>query len=235
MSWSPSSNPANLLSGSVEDKAHRVRNPQTPRANSRTEKQPLFLHQLRVSNRLSGKARQANHCNCAIISTQPRLRRRDGGCWRIDRDSNPRDGSPPTHFPGVRLRPLGHRSVARCYRDWRLGCKGVRGETGRKIGRLQQGQTHPPVLPTLLLDLANLDPANLCGARYMGATAGLQIDLIRAQPDADQSDLALPHGRHHRHCFHQTGVCQQIRIRNPGLIPTVLAPDSLGIPKAGDL
>lgn len=24
-----------------------------------------------------------------------------------------RDGSPPTHFPGVRLRPLGHRSVSR--------------------------------------------------------------------------------------------------------------------------
>jgi hypothetical protein len=31
--------------------------------------------------------------------------------WRSERDSNPRDGSPPTHFPGVRLRPLGHRSV----------------------------------------------------------------------------------------------------------------------------
>ena len=31
--------------------------------------------------------------------------------WRSDRDSNPGDGLPPTHFPGVRLRPLGHRSV----------------------------------------------------------------------------------------------------------------------------
>jgi hypothetical protein len=38
-----------------------------------------------------------------------------GGSWRIDRDSNPRDGSPPTHFPGVRLRPLGHRSVCGVY------------------------------------------------------------------------------------------------------------------------
>ena len=37
------------------------------------------------------------------------------GGWRSDRDSNPGDGLPPTHFPGVRLRPLGHRSVeARC-------------------------------------------------------------------------------------------------------------------------
>ncbi len=31
--------------------------------------------------------------------------------WRRGRDSNPRDGSPPTHFPGVRLRPLGHLSA----------------------------------------------------------------------------------------------------------------------------
>ena len=50
--------------------------------------------------------------------------------WRIDRDSNPRDGSPPTHFPGVRLRPLGHRSVGRCYRGWGAGCKGGCGEKG---------------------------------------------------------------------------------------------------------
>ena len=31
--------------------------------------------------------------------------------WRRDRDSNPGDGLPPTHFPGVRLRPLGHLSA----------------------------------------------------------------------------------------------------------------------------
>ncbi len=35
--------------------------------------------------------------------------------WRRDRDSNPGDGFPPTHFPGVRLRPLGHLSVARIF------------------------------------------------------------------------------------------------------------------------
>ena len=33
------------------------------------------------------------------------------GMWRTDRDSNPGDGLPPTHFPGVRLRPLGHLST----------------------------------------------------------------------------------------------------------------------------
>src|SRR5690554_4878380 len=32
--------------------------------------------------------------------------------WRRERDSNPGDGSPPTHFPGVRLRPLGHLSAS---------------------------------------------------------------------------------------------------------------------------
>ncbi len=32
--------------------------------------------------------------------------------WRRERDSNPRYGFPYTHFPGVRLQPLGHPSVA---------------------------------------------------------------------------------------------------------------------------
>ena len=31
--------------------------------------------------------------------------------WRRGRDSNPRYGFPYTHFPGVRLRPLGHPST----------------------------------------------------------------------------------------------------------------------------
>src|SRR5262249_37853253 len=31
--------------------------------------------------------------------------------WRRGRDSNPRDGCPPTRVPGVRLRPLGHLSL----------------------------------------------------------------------------------------------------------------------------
>ena len=30
--------------------------------------------------------------------------------WRRGRDSNPRDGVPPTRVPGVRLQPLGHLS-----------------------------------------------------------------------------------------------------------------------------
>ena len=31
--------------------------------------------------------------------------------WRREWDSNPRYGSPYTHFPGVRLQPLGHPSA----------------------------------------------------------------------------------------------------------------------------
>ena len=38
------------------------------------------------------------------------------------RDSNPRDGFPPTHFPGVRLRPLGQLSSRRCYQLKRKNC-----------------------------------------------------------------------------------------------------------------
>ena len=40
---------------------------------------------------------QAGHCWSSI--------------WRRERDSNPRYGCPYTHFPGVRLQPLGHPSV----------------------------------------------------------------------------------------------------------------------------
>tara|TARA_B100001250_G_scaffold323868_1_gene287365 strand:- start:91 stop:426 length:336 start_codon:yes stop_codon:yes gene_type:complete len=35
------------------------------------------------------------------------------GKWRKRRDSNPRDGSPPTPLAGERLRPLGHVSANR--------------------------------------------------------------------------------------------------------------------------
>ena len=42
--------------------------------------------------------------------------------WRTVRDSNPRDGFPPTHFPGVRLRPLGQLSSRRCYQLKKKNC-----------------------------------------------------------------------------------------------------------------
>lgn len=46
------------------------------------------------------------------------LRGRSQTCrWRRERDSNPRYGFPHTHFPGVRLQPLGHPS-AFSLKDW---------------------------------------------------------------------------------------------------------------------
>src|SRR5262249_19476877 len=45
--------------------------------------------------------------------------------WRTERDSNPRDGFPSTHFPGVRLRPLGHLSGARGYKAHAIYVKGA--------------------------------------------------------------------------------------------------------------
>ena len=54
--------------------------------------------------------------------------------WRRGRDSNPRDGCPPTRVPGVRLQPLGHlsaapswkaRYVSAQYTEHRCGCKPI--------------------------------------------------------------------------------------------------------------
>ena len=45
--------------------------------------------------------------------------------WRRDRDSNPGDGLPPTHFPGVRLRPLGHVSLVELLYNFTEIIKGI--------------------------------------------------------------------------------------------------------------
>ena len=57
-------------------------------------------------------------CNTRVMSggngQRGPCKNRDQPCeteWRRDRDSNPGDGFPPTRFPSVRLRPLGHLSV----------------------------------------------------------------------------------------------------------------------------
>src|SRR5579871_192995 len=47
--------------------------------------------------------------------------------WRRERDSNPRYGFPYTHFPGVRLRPLGHLSSALLMAKMIRICKGLSG------------------------------------------------------------------------------------------------------------
>ena len=53
--------------------------------------------------------------------------------WRRERDSNPRYGLPYTHFPGVRLRPLGHpssSSEARNIAALRAGTTAIRRRPG---------------------------------------------------------------------------------------------------------
>jgi hypothetical protein len=80
----------------------------------------------------SGRAQYGSHEQKPAIwphfsagSVQERLRFL--AIWRRERDSNPRYGFPYTHFPGVRLQPLGHPSGAACGR-------GAAGQPDRAVG-----------------------------------------------------------------------------------------------------
>ena len=56
--------------------------------------------------------------------------------WRRGRDSNPRYGFPYTHFPGVRLRPLGHPSATRLSaRVARISPRSARAQVGATFHR----------------------------------------------------------------------------------------------------
>ena len=66
-----------------------------------------WLHELH----LHSQSYEATLALCEVKSEEPDLSNKNKGWWRTVRDSNPRDGFPPTHFPGVRLRPLGQLSV----------------------------------------------------------------------------------------------------------------------------
>jgi hypothetical protein len=61
---------------------------------------------LQIRKRLMGGMAGANQPPKTCVLKEP------GWFWRRERDSNPRYGFPYTHFPGVRLQPLGHLSVA---------------------------------------------------------------------------------------------------------------------------
>ena len=64
--------------------------------------------------------------------------------WRRGRDSNPRDGSPPTPLAGARLRPLGHLSGA--VHTGHKGCLASlfwqRGRKGARFARLKMADRH---------------------------------------------------------------------------------------------
>ena len=121
------------------------------------------------------------------------------------RDSNPRDGSPPTHFPGVRLRPLGQLSLgvllpsrlAVCKQEGGAGgeCRAVclrKLQVGWSVGKADR---HATVLAALFLDLAHGYTADFAGPGDMGATTGLQVDLACPLTDPDQPHPALAFGR----------------------------------------
>ena len=57
-----------------------------------------------------------------------------------------------------------------------------------------KGQRHAAVLFTFVLDLGDLDLADLAGGAHMGAAAGLQIDLVLPAPMRTSRMLPAPLG-----------------------------------------
>ena len=98
-------------------------------------------------------------------------------------------------------------------------------------------QIDPPVLPALLLDLAEPKPADLAGARHMGAAAGLKIDLSLALPDPDEAHAPGPARRRDRHSLDQPGTGRELRIGDPVLRYRQVALDqklaTAAVPKDG--
>jgi hypothetical protein len=83
--------------------------------------------------------------------------------WRRGRDSNPRYGFPHTHFPGVRLRPLGHPSSSRFHEkgegEAHSIVPGARASTGpwppcRSQKPMSARRNPPDRLPALRLTIA---------------------------------------------------------------------------------
>ncbi len=77
--------------------------------------------------------------------------------WRRERDSNPRDGCPPTRVPGVRLQPLGHLSVSQvrgdATRPMLPGALALGGRSGvRALGRRDYSAGFTPRKQELVLE-----------------------------------------------------------------------------------
>src|SRR4051812_9874912 len=74
-----------------------------------------------------------------------------------------------------------------------------------------EDDVYPPILLALVLDLAELDGADLAGARDVRAAAGLQVDAL----DLEQPDAALTGRRLHRHGAHQLRPRRQLVVGDP--------------------
>ena len=86
--------------------------------------------------------------------------------WRRERDSNPRDGYPPTHFPGVRLRPLGHLSAG----------------PGARPACRPQGGTHAGACNKRRRRVMQALPRVYCAVGVRLVAPGLQLHPISAGP-----------------------------------------------------
>ncbi len=114
--------------------------------------------------------------------------------WRTDRDSNPGDGLPPTHFPGVRLRPLGHLSVGGCLLSLWGGMQEQIWNSRYKslaLGIIKD-YMYAAVLFAFFLDFRNAHRSNFTGPADMCSTTGLQIYLagVIANPDQPNTPAA---------------------------------------------
>ena len=106
--------------------------------------------------------------------------------WRRGRDSNPRYGFPHTHFPGVRLQPLGHPSrIASSSRAARI----TPGAVGAQVGLLRRrGQRADYCVPSTIPSLQGNEVLRLLvralGVLLLaGAFAAAVVDSARSLAD----------------------------------------------------
>src|SRR4029453_15576078 len=119
-------------------------------------------------------------------------------------------------------------------RCWRRGAGGAGADappaTGSRPGSAgwrnswcgaDEGEVDAAVHLALILDLGNLDDANLAGARDMGAAAWLQVHAL----DVQQPHLAGAHRRLHRHGAHQLRLGRQLLVGDPARADRVILLD----------
>ena len=113
--------------------------------------------------------------------------------WRTVRDSNPRDGSPPTHFPGVRLRPLGQLSVPG---DISNNRRDVQGGIGEKVAPM-------PSLSYQSLSGSGSPGSGPRSVRVSGSGAGVlrggtSASGLRTQMSRWAKGISMPSARNRR-------------------------------------
>src|SRR5690606_32262940 len=81
-------------------------------------------------------------------------------------------------------------------------------------GHRTETETETPVLPALLLDLADVDLSHLAGGTHVRTTAGLAVNAA-ALADADEPYPARAGRRAHILGFHQAGIGGKVLIGDP--------------------